>query len=207
MTPTSSSISVNPIETGIVDNGDSRVQTINPKELTVWRIIKINVDGSIEMVSENVSSTAIDFYGEYGYEYFVEVLNKLAKGYENSAYTIGSRHMGYNGQSTSMGTPSATEDNLYQADTGLVNAALGTLTAKIPSGSSSKDYFIASRKYTGSTIYGVSYISGSSVASYMLVTPGYEDDFDAAIRPIVVLKPGVVIASGTGKSTSHWKLG
>ncbi len=134
--------------------------SVTPSELNKWRVISKNNDGTIDMVSENVSSTQITFTGEDGYKYYVLALQDLASKYENSNYTKttgGSRIMGYNGQtgyigSTSLSTSSAGTtttpttitpegvgqeyrtgyqgDTLYVKDYNAVNSALGTLVAK-----------------------------------------------------------------------------
>ena len=70
-------------------------QTINPSELDLWRVIKKNEDGSIEVISENTSNEEIHFYGKTGYINYIGVLNEIARAYKNE---VGSRYMGYNGQ-------------------------------------------------------------------------------------------------------------
>ena len=169
MTPTKSSYTTDKSKTGY-----SSTQTINPQELNLWRVIKINDDGTVEMISEHVSSTEVYFSGQTGYQNFVGYLNVLASQYENSTYTIGSRHFGYNGQTeyitdTSKFTIPApwtcsTEDSgcntiesqgggdtLYQKDYDLINNALGTRSATSTQSSSvgcaPQDYWVASRRY------------------------------------------------------------
>lgn len=89
MTPTISSYTTDKTKTGV-----SSTQTINPKELNLWRIISVNDDGTIDMISEYTSSVAISFYGTTGYKYYVGYLNTLASQYENSTYTKSSRMIG-----------------------------------------------------------------------------------------------------------------
>ena len=145
--------------TDISKTGYTSTQTINPSELNVWRVIKINDDGTIEIVSENVSNVSVYFSGQVGYKNFVGYLNEIANQYQNENYTIKARHMGYNGQTeyltdtantvdssvaTAPWTCSTGEscnpvetkgggDNLYTTDTNLVQNALGTLKANNPS--------------------------------------------------------------------------
>ena len=176
--------------------GHTSTQTINPSELDTWRVIKVNSDGTIEVVSENISSTAVYFKGQVGYKNFVGYLNVLANQYQNSKYTIKARHMGYNGQteyltdtastvdSTSTTPPwtsstgsSTVEskgggDTLYQNDTNLVKNAIGTLVAS-PKGGSASSYWLASRYYSYYSssywyYYGrIIYASGSVNGSYL----------------------------------------
>ena len=52
MTPTSTSYTVTTAMTGYTSN-----QTINPSELNLWRVININSDGTLDLISVYVSST------------------------------------------------------------------------------------------------------------------------------------------------------
>ena len=149
---------------------DNNTDIFNPSELNVWRVIKMNRDGSIEMISEYTSNTAARFSGVAGYKKYVGCLNVLASQYETENYTIGSRHFGYNGQTEyiessskinsaipwtcSTGDSCAPEqeedlgggDLLYLKDYNQVKNVLGTLQTKTASGAN-KDYWIASRVY------------------------------------------------------------
>ena len=167
MTPTKSSYTTDTSKTGY----DS-TQTINPQELNLWRVISINNDGTVDVVSEYVSSTEVSFRGKTGYLNLVGYLNVLAKQYENSTYTKGSRAFGYNGQTeyitdTSKFTTTAPwtcstggscnpvesqggGDKLYTKDYNLVEEVLGTTEASKPDGTS-YDYWMASRVYYNSS--------------------------------------------------------
>ena len=163
MTPTKSSYTTDTSKTGY-----TRTQTINPQELNLWRVISINSDGTVDIISEHVSSTAIYFQGLTGYKNLVGYLNVLASQYENSTYTKGSRHFGYNGQTeyitdTSKFTNPAPwtcstgedcnpvesqggGDELYTKDYNLVKSVLGTAVATTPDGTA-YNYWMASRYY------------------------------------------------------------
>lgn len=215
MTPTKSSYTTDKSKTGY-----SSTQTINPQELNLWRVISINDDGTVEMISEHVSSVAIYFSGQTGYQNLVGYLNVLASQYENSTYTIGSRHFGYNGQTeyitdtskftnpapwTSSTGSSTVEsqgggDTLYQKDYDLINTVLGTRVATKPESSSSSSYWMASRYYyySSSTDYywrgRLVYPSGSN--SYHSLYNYSSSSFRAgnngnSLRPIMVLKSGL----------------
>ena len=167
MTPTKTSYSIDLSKTGY-----STAQTINPSELNLWRVIKVNNDGTVEMVSEYLSSNLVTFFDTTGYANYVGYLNEVAKQYENSAYTIGSRHMGYNGQTEYISDTSAFDgsingavfecssgescnpdetkgggDTLYQTDVNLVKTAIGTLNATPVNSTTIKSYWLASRYY------------------------------------------------------------
>lgn len=167
MTPTSTSYTISTSLTGYTSD-----QTINPSELNLWRVISINSDGTIDVVSEYVSSVVVYLKGKTGFKNLVGTLNTIAKQYENSKYTVGSRYMGYNGQteyltdtdntvdSTGRDAPwtSSTVDNsneskgggdiMYATDTNLEKTVLGTLSAyDVSATTSKKSYFLASRNY------------------------------------------------------------
>ena len=74
---------------------DSTTQYIYPKQLKLWRVIKKNSDGTVEMVSEYVSNGGGVFLRTAGYANYVGYLNELADQYKNPTYTIKTRYMGY----------------------------------------------------------------------------------------------------------------
>ncbi|MDY4996852.1 MAG: hypothetical protein SO108_04045 [Bacilli bacterium] len=216
MTPTKSSYTTDTSKTGY-----SSTQTINPQELNLWRVIEINDDGTVEMISEHVSSTEIYFSGQTGYQNFVGYLNVLASQYENNIYTTGSRYFGYNGQTeyitdTSKFTNPApwtcsTEDSgcntiesqgggdtLYQKDYDLINTVLGTRIATKPNGSSAY-YWMASRYYTyySSTNYRWNgrYVSTSGSNSNYSLYSYYNSSFNT-FNHSNSLRPIVVLKSG-----------
>ena len=164
MTPTKTSYTTDTSKTGYTST-----QTINPQELNLWRVISINDDGTVDMVSEYVSSTEIYFQSQTGYLNFVGYLNELSSQYENSTYTKGSRAFGYKNQTeyitdtsefTRGGAPwecSTGEscnpvesqgggDTGYTKDYNLVKNVFGTLLATKTNGTSS-NYWVASRYY------------------------------------------------------------
>ena len=93
MTPTKTGYTVTKNLTGTDSN-----QLLTPNELKLWRIIRINSDGSYDAISEYTSSTKVAFGGKIGYRNFVSTLNQIAASYENSDFTKGSRMVGYDGQ-------------------------------------------------------------------------------------------------------------
>lgn len=115
MTPTSQSFTPDRTITGLDDYdthqgnpaGTTTVAgTLNPSELTVWRVIKLNPNCTVEMVSENVSSVNVKFASEVGYQNLIYYLNEVAKQYANTTYTLNPstapdgafRNTGYDGQ-------------------------------------------------------------------------------------------------------------
>ena len=116
-------------------------QSITPSELTLWRVIRINDDKTIDLVSEYASSDLIYFSGSTGYKKLASTLNEIASKYENSQYTVKSRHFGYNNQSAptslgcssnnnnSIGCSSVVNNKKYEVDYNLVTEAIGTAAA------------------------------------------------------------------------------
>ncbi len=173
-------ISYTPVKTSYTTDmtytGYTSTQTINPSELNLWRVLSINGDGTVDLISENVSSIAVYFNGQTGYQNFVGYLNVLASQYETPGITVGSRHFGYNGQtefitdttyfvnpapwtcSTNGASGNCTPDpddyeaygggdTLYTSDYNLVNTVLGTRAANKVGTSTATTYWMASREY------------------------------------------------------------
>jgi hypothetical protein len=225
LTPTISSYTTDTSMTGY----DS-TQTIYPQELNLWRVISLNDNGTVDIISEHISSRTIYFQGQTGYQNFVGYLNVLASQYENRDYTIGSRYFGYNGQTeyitdTSKFTNAAPwtcstgescnpvenqggGDTLYEKDYNLVKNVLGTTLATEPGDTSSSWYWIASRYYYYESTYTFElderkiYGSGdmSEIKTYYSDYGILREDSSGAS-----LRPILTLKSGlnyTGKGTS-----
>ena len=230
MTPTKSSYTTDTSKTGYTST-----QTINPQELNLWRVISLNSDGTVDVISEHTSTTNVYFEGKTGYQNFVGYLNVLASQYENSTYTKGSRYFGYNGQTeyitdTSKFTNPAPwtcstgescnpverqggGDTLYQKDYDLVNNAIGTLKATKVDGLSSY-YWIASRYYYYDSAasykwYGRYIDSSGSLYYDYLYNCNYSSFIEYvnynALRPVLTLKSGLKY-SGSGTAEDPYKL-
>ena len=221
MTPTKSSYTIDTSKTGYY------VTSINPQELNLWRVISLNDDGTVDVISEHVSSTTIYFKGQTGYLNFVGYLNELAKQYENSTYTKGSRYFGYNGQTeyitdTSKFTNPAPwtcdtggscnpvesqggGDELYTKDYNLVKSVLGTAGASKPDGTAYY-YWVASRYYDYSSAtdyrWAGRYVGSVGVVFYGSLYSYSGSSFNSnltvgSLRPILTLKSGLKY-SGVG---------
>ena len=165
-----------PVDTSMTGYTGTVDQTIYPEELELWRVLNINSDGTIDLISEYVSSTNVYFVGQKGYLNFVGYLNVLAKQYETEEITAGSRCFGFNGQTeyiedtdpTSIfvkpapytcstgGTcnpdPDDNEnkgggDTLYVTDFDRTNTVLGTRIAYKVDTTTATSYWMASRDY------------------------------------------------------------
>ena len=189
MTPSATTFTIPSSLTGYEND-----QTINPSELNLWRIIKIYEDGSIDLVSQNVSSTTVRFRGKNGYKNYIGALNFIATAYENSNYTSNARYIGYNGQTSFITNSSQMDsvsapwhcstlqechpendetlgggDNLTGKDIELIKNAIGDLRAyKINEPSVGSNYWLANRNYFYSSelyAYYVSAIAGNGIVN------------------------------------------
>ena len=196
-------------------------QTISTMYNFIWRAIRKNSDGSIDLVSDHTSRDKIYFYGSIGYKNYVGALNQIAKGFETEGITSGSRYLGYNGQTefiTNLGNGTVVpeseggSDLLYETDVNLVQAALGTIKAPVGGGGQPINYFIASRYASGSRgnhYYHVRYIDASGTEDQIELTTSDEwrvSNFGAYVRPIVTLRPGIQAKSGDGTTGNAWKV-
>ena len=231
MTPTLTSYTTDTSKTG-----NLWAQTINPSELNLWRVLKVNSNGTVEVISEYTSSTSIYFVGKTGYENLVGYLNVLASKYENSKYTSGSRYVGYNGQTeyitdtskiTSTTAPwtsntgsSTVEsqgggDTLYTNDYNLIKSVIGTAVANKVSATGGSYYWLASRDYLYNSsdywYYDARYVNlGGSLNGYSLYYSRNSNckvcSNNNALRPIVILKSGINYTPATGTSDDPFVL-
>lgn len=224
MTPTKSSYTTSTSKTGYTSS-----QTINPKELNLWRVISKNSDGTVDIISEHVSSVSIAFQGLTGYKNFVGYLNELSSQYENSTYTKGSRAFGYKNQTeyitdTSKFTTTAPwacstgescnpvesqggGDTGYTKDYNLVEKTLGT-TSTTKNDGTSQIYWVSTRQYVYTS--GQSYnfrgnllLEGGNKFKvlYSCINGKCTDVMSSySLRPIVTLKSGLKY-SGLGTET------
>ena len=175
LVPDSSSYTVDSSMTGYTESE----QIIHPNELTLWRVIIKNNDGSLDAISEYTSSDKVTFKGSTGYRYFVSCLQTIAAQYSKQNYTIDTRMVGYDGQTLvvdgnfysnppyTISTPTPTTgvgveyggglygDTLYLKDYIAVNELYGTMKANKIGTEESNRYWIASRsyKYVGNIDY------------------------------------------------------
>ena len=210
-------------------------QSINPSELNLWRVIRKNSDGSIDLVSEYTSSNEVYFYGKEGYKNYIGSLNTIVKQYETEGITIGSRHMGYDGQTekiddesmlikTRPWTESTTTNNsakkslreaqgggdkLYLTDLGLIEKIYNRIeTPKVNEPDVLSHYWIASRFYgAGNDVnWDFRIRSSEKICDVFGYFYGYlEHDYSYPLRPIITLKAEMK-ASGEGSFTLPWKI-
>ena len=171
MTPTNTSSSTIRTLSGVTGS-------VTPSELSVWRVIRVNSNCTVEMVSEYVSSTDVTLNGKDGYINMVYGLNEYAKLYANTSYTLDPstaptgafREVGYDGQtlkitsqtrlnSTSLGknsssiwfnktTPLNEEESLGGGDQGFATDLKLLADAGVSLPYKNRDYWLASRLFT-----------------------------------------------------------
>lgn len=75
-TPNSTSYKVTGADTESANNKERIIfdRTINPSELNLWRMIRKNDDGTVDVVSEYVSKEKVGIKGDNGCEYYIIIL-------------------------------------------------------------------------------------------------------------------------------------
>ena len=214
MTPTATSYSIPTSTTGYTS-----AQTINPSELNLWRVIKVDTDGTIEMVSDKVSSVPVYFRGKEGYMNLVGGLNTIAAQYTDGKHVLRTRHMGYSTQKEKCSGPllyqnpgDCGSDTGYQTDTNLVESVVGSLVANKAGTTTAEPYWLASRLfgigngYRGRYVGPKSGVSGNYLYHVDSDGTGNPYSWQYAVRPIVTLKSTSEKLSGSGTSSSPYTL-
>ena len=208
-------------------NKDLDTPTYN--RLTLWRVIRKNEDGTVELVSHTVASVVGTYCSNayskdsavYTYKNYIGLLNKEARKYETEGITVGSRAMGYGGKVVEYIDKLKWDRNYngdiiyysvpdegFRNDIELVESALGTLKAtKTSIAGSGTSYHLASRSSDaqGFGTYGRIVDKEGNIGQDEL----YKSDYGECIitRPIVVLKSALTITGGNGTEKSPYTLG
>ena len=211
------------------DTGYDGNQTINPKELSLWRIININNDGTIDAISEYLSSKNIYFYGVKGYSNYIDALENIANQYKKEGYTIDTRMMGYNGQTkiienTTTNIQTEEEynggilgDSLYLKDYNLVNNTYkenGLKAYKVNDKTTPARYWLASREYlyTSDSNYQFSLRNIDEEGRVVSIKiRSFKNEWkdqmaNYALRPIITLKNNIGIKEGKGELNNPYIL-
>lgn len=154
MIPTKTSYSIS-----ASDSGYPSSQTINPSELQVWRVIKINDDNTIDAISEYASSNYICFNGITAYTNYIRTLQTIADQYANDLYTSSARMMGYDNQTLVISNP--------KAYNGTINTVPSNTSTSDPTTGTGQEYSKYSSGDIGDTLY---------LSDYQLVSDIYKDD-------------------------------
>ena len=158
-------------------SGYNQSQTINPSELTLWRVIDIYSDGSVDAVSEYTSSEDVIFANETGFINYIRGLQIIAAQYAKAGYTAGTRMMGYSGQTMSI----KSRENVY------TNVAPSTASTISPTTGIGQEY---SGGLLGDTLY---------LKDYQLVSKVYKTD------PLTYGQSGLIAYKvGTSTENDYW---
>ena len=201
--------------------GISIDQVIDPTELNLWRVIRINDDNSIDVVSEYTSSDLVWFAAETGYKNYVGVLNEIASQYENDDYTTGSRIIGYKeGCQTEFlssfeadsNTPETSDneyesigggDICYKEDLDLIYNAVGKYSAYMKGTKTMSTYYIGSRYFKpNDNLY--LYYNWDIPAHNKIITGDFASY--GYIRPIITIDGTLTGFNGDGTSSSPFVL-
>lgn len=79
-------------------SGYENNQSINTNNLKLWRVISINKDLTVDVVSEYLPKDEIIISGLIGYNNYVGLLNEIAFEYGNSKFVEKARNVGYSNQ-------------------------------------------------------------------------------------------------------------
>ncbi len=169
------------------DTGGTLDYNLNPSELNVWRVIRENEDGTLEIISNYVSS--INFWLTPDCDY-KSLLTKIAQQYETNGITLGSRYI-------DGGDCMPFEKSIIE-DLGLIKMALGTLAAKKVGSDENFSYWISAERLCGISDESYSGGSGEVIGAYNRIL---------YVRPIVILKSGLKITGGVGTEGSPYTLG
>lgn len=197
MTPTSTSYVPSSSDTGCLNDDNCKQNILNPSELNLWRVIRKNKDGTVDVVSEYVSSEKILFYGKTGYMNLIKGLNTIAAQYTNTKYVQSTRYVGYNNQIERCSTFSLDEcpaDEEYKTDIELIKAAIGTMVSKNKNGVNTT-YWLASRSILTvdslSTFYGRVVSKNDLFDTTRLVEVDTPIKSELSVRPILTLKSDI----------------
>ena len=163
--------------------GYTTSQTINPSELTTWKIIGKNSDGTIDMVSEYVSSSNVTFSGTVGFSKYINGLQTIASQYKKSGYTVRERIMGYDNQ-----TPII--ENTYYFD-GSTNREYTKFETPIITSGVGEEY---ENGLLGDNLY---------IKDYLLVVNAYKDDSNHGSSKLVAYRVGTNTAADYWISSRH----
>ena len=166
-------------------------------------MIRKNVDGTVDIVSEYISSNQIHIgtntSKEIAYQNYIDILNKIASSYETEEYTITSRHTGYDNTQALGVLPNTNSslDNGYIVDMDLIKEAVGFITARRAGTTQYLGYWLASRDAT--TTGRVLNNSGGFTSFHL-------NGYCTYVRPIVVLRADLKILSGNGQEDAPYQL-
>ena len=198
LTPTSTSYTISKDLTGYTKD-----VVIHPNKLNLWRVIKINIDGSVDAVSVYVDNVIIYISGLEGCRNFIGTLQTIASQYQNTKYTTATRSMGYEGQSAYCSSDTGCIGNGKDTleDETLVKNLFGDVVTTPPGGTSILYSWRTYRKVTSNSCEFMKLQDDGALGFYTL-KDGSTYSTGSTIRPIITIKGSANVVSGDGKSVS-----
>ncbi len=133
------------------NTGYSEDQEIKPNELNLWRVINVNDNGTMDAVSEYVSSDIVNFSGVVGYSNLVGGLQEIANQYKKDGYTSRARIIGFNDQTSTIINKSAfdgtTPSDLFEVDDNTTGTGAEVMNGEYGDTLYLKDYLLVSDLY------------------------------------------------------------
>ena len=205
--------------------------TSSVSNIDTWRVIRLNNDGTMDLVSEYVSTLKAVIGGKEGYKTYIAYLSSLVgSNFVNSKYIKSARPFGLGGKQTTAITSDVvldytkppqqmgyigdmTEalglgDTGYETDYNLVKNAVGTLKANEVGTTTAQGYWVASRYYNYSSsnywsFNGRTIDSNGNLDSLSLYI--YTNNIHADRSMFYFIRPIITIKAGltpTGSGTS-----
>lgn len=186
---------------GTYSSGEVGTINLNPGNIDLWRIIKINDDNTVDAVSEYVTDEIGNFSGQVGYYYYSTRLRWVANDFSSKNFVQKTRYMN-------------------NADAQVVKSVYGTLKATTKDGTYSPYYI--DEKYIGDYYQGYYYAKYKYVNTSGTITTGTlargtsskdiryftqsASSIEGHFRPILTLVPNLNATSGDGSKEYPYEL-
>lgn len=174
-------------------------QTINPSELSLWRVIRKNSDGTVDIISDGTSSNMIYLNGSI-YKHYSDVFKSIAKGYETDNITSSSR----------IPLKEDIDENFAALNLNKYwMSEIFNSNSRCIDGNSKQIvnfYFLFFEDGKFVSEIASSLTSNDCSGSLPHIDEKKYYDHNANLRPIVTLKANINILSGDGSKSSPWKV-
>ena len=191
-------------------SGFNSNQTIHPKELSLWKIIRKNDDDTFDAISEYVSSTDITLNGIKGYKNLPFLLQEVANQYMKSGYTTKARCIGNDGQTSKLDDTSAFDGSStttsYKHSSPLTSKGEGAEFNNGVFGDSFyiSDFQLVKNAYNGNLPFGCR-VNDNVVAPYWLSSRSYifNNDSDFSFGGYYISQKGLIANDGILRSYNN----
>ena len=201
--------------------GHSSTQTFSTGDYTgLWRVLYNDSTNGLQLISAD-SVGYLYLNGAKAYNNIVTTLNTFSKNYENTSYTVSGSGRSVGTNPTSPSTDTTTNESLvFNSSTGMKSADTRYTTDLQAMQSKNMQsiggyYWLPSRyvfKTSDVGYFGIYTISSSGTAEYRrmkdmyVMGTSYEYEYAYGVRPVVKLKDGIKLTSGTGTSSSPYEI-